>query len=118
MTTWTPILVGDDAIAARRSIETIAHGLAPFRARPELVDPTLSDGLAGDALLYAHLARASGGGWADRAHAELDRAIDGLAELPMSAGLYSGFPGVAWAVERVTGALESRDTDDPNSDID
>jgi lantibiotic modifying enzyme len=117
MPTWTPILDGDDAIVARRSIETIAHGLAPFRARHDL-DPSLTQGLAGDAVLYAHLARAWQGDWADRARAELDRAIDGLAEVPMSAGLFTGFPGVAWAFERIARTLESRDSDDANEDID
>jgi hypothetical protein len=58
----------------------------------------LASGRAGQCLLHAYLAlHGAGEAHADTAMALLDQATDAAATLPMTASLYLGFPGIAWA---------------------
>ncbi|MBK8168022.1 MAG: lanthionine synthetase C family protein [bacterium] len=61
---------------------------------------SLSSGNAGLAMLSEGLAAAGLGGQAELAEQLLDQAGHRLGEEPMSASLYSGFTGVAWAHNR------------------
>ncbi|HEV7518071.1 MAG TPA: lanthionine synthetase LanC family protein, partial [Thermoanaerobaculia bacterium] len=130
---WRPVLEGDLARAANAAIDDIAASLAPSLA-PSLASPTdmasdpagfgssrdlsLAGGLAGVALFfsYLHFAR-PGRGHDDTAMTLLERAIAGTAELPVSAGLYGGFAGVAWTLEHLNGRLFDPEGEDPGEEI-
>jgi lantibiotic biosynthesis protein len=120
---WHPLLEGDLAEQAWEAIRAIAGAL---ESAPLLTDASLADGKAGLALFHGYLSRAVGAAEAE-AHAmlaedRLDEAIEVLATTSMSAGLYSGFTGVAWVVEhlhRTFGEMEGSDDDeDINQEID
>lgn len=102
---------------------------AEARGRHE-PDAALAGGSAGIALLYAYLACAERAGVTDLAAARigeedheevamrhLDAAIEAMATRPMGAGLFSGFPGIAWAVSHIDDLLRARTaspaTDEP-----
>lgn len=115
MRPWTPLLSGAAAAEVLAEVEAIARDLL----RSGESGFSLHRGAAGRALLFAYLDRALGSGdWGKRAEDELERAIAGLAEAPApAANLYSGFAGVAWAVEHLMPG-EADDPDDPNGEID
>jgi hypothetical protein len=118
-----PLLTGALRERALDAVRDVARALAdpanvPARGDTEDTNATLASGHAGIALLYAYLARAERAGEPALAaariggddHAEVamryvDAAIDAMAEQPMSAGLYAGFPGIAWAVTHVEALL-------------
>jgi hypothetical protein len=122
---WRPLLTGELAADANAAIDAIAADLADLTSgtEPE-ADPavardlSLAGGLPGIALFFAylHLAR-PGLGHDDTAMALLERAIEGTAELPVGAGLYGGFAGVAWSLEHLTGRLFDADGEDPGEEI-
>jgi lantibiotic modifying enzyme len=101
---WTPILEGADAAAAWQAIDAVA---AELTALPDerLQDPSLAGGAAGIALFFAYLAGVQEGrGHEDVAARLLDLAHTRVSEWPLPRpGLYSGFPGVAWVTEHVSG---------------
>jgi lantibiotic modifying enzyme len=115
--TWRPLLAGELAERARLAIEDIAAALA---ADPvELVHPGFVDGAAGRALYYAYL----GAAWPESGNAErvdryLDRALESLAEMPMTARLYGGFVGIAWVAEHLRREFDGPGDDDSNLPID
>src|SRR6185295_12169441 len=130
---WKPILTGALADEARQAVEDVAMGLentaegaeaAPAGAGGEnseaaapFADASLASGDSGLALFYAYLALdREDEHAADRAVVHLDRAIEALASQPLSPGLYSGFTGVGWTVEHLTGRLISAE-DDGSPDI-
>jgi hypothetical protein len=96
---WTPVLTpGDGAEAAWAAIHDIAAALRG--GAPE--GASLAGGSAGEALFFAYLAGASDAAQDGRqAEHLLDHAVDALARRPMTAALYSGFGGVAWAVQHL-----------------
>jgi hypothetical protein len=118
-----PLLTGALRERALDAVQDVARALASpaqvaamerIRPRGTGPDATLASGHAGIALLYAYLARAERAGDAELSaarmgtddHAEVamryvDEAITAMAEQPMSAGLYAGFPGIAWVVTHV-----------------
>lgn len=138
-TDWQPVLTGAAAEAAWQAIEAIAEelpraaGWNPTEESPGLTAEqtvawrsSLASGAAGEALFYAYLSlhhERHGGAdvasrHAERALALLDRAFEGVAEVPMSESLYAGFPGVAWVAAHLSGRLFSEDGDDGNADVD
>ena len=113
--TWTPILSGGEAARARE----VVHEIAVFARRVETEQAGLASGAAGIAVFLAYYAAAFGDeGAADRATELLDRAADQVAETPMTASLYAGFTGIAWAVQHLAGADDDRGADDPGDEID
>jgi lantibiotic modifying enzyme len=109
-----PLLEGDAAATARAVVDTIADELAS-----PVADPSLAGGSAGIALFWAFLGRVAAAE-GKRVQAEragelaeeaLDAALDHVASVPMDAGLFSGFTGVAWAVELLRGQDEGEGED-------
>jgi class I lanthipeptide synthase len=117
---WRPLLKGSDAERAREGIAEIAAALASTNGRdPD--GPSVAAGQAGTALFHAYLHAAEpAAGYDERAVADLDAAIDAVAEMALPPQLYGGFPGVAWAVEHLRGRLFAlaAEEEDPNEEID
>jgi lantibiotic modifying enzyme len=123
---WSPILTGSLASGAVDAVQAIG---AALRTRPPAQgahgnplsasdEPSLARGRAGQALLYAYLAKA---GLARRAHetseALLDEAAEAVSQVSLPPWFYQGFPGVAWAVAHLD-EVEERTDADPNEEID
>lgn len=124
---WRPILTGEAAARATAAIEAITTHLQlppPTQEHNDnsyqtSVSASLAGGDAGLAILYTYLAQAHPAqGHETTALAFLERAIDTVASMPAWPSLYSGFTGVAWATEHLTGRLIEHDADDPNEAID
>lgn len=124
---WHPILDGDLHDRARETVAAIAAELArswPAGATSTIKDPIrpisahcLADGESGQALFFAALAEVD----PDRGGpgiAHIERAIDQLSMDSALADLYSGFTGVAWAIDHLRGRLLAEDMEDTNEDID
>lgn len=125
---WHPILEGDLADQARRSVEEIAQALGDLASNPPDQNPdapmryrtpfSLAGGSSGQALFFAYLASA----WPDQGYDEkamelLERSIGEMGESQSPPGLYSGFSGVAWAVEHLQGRLIDSEDEDPGEEI-
>ena len=111
---WRPVLDGEHAARARATIEDIAEAL-----RDPIDDASLADGNAGRALFHGYLSEVwPGRGHDERARALLDAAIDQLAQVPMTASLFSGFGGVAWVVEHLQRRLFGIADEDAGAAID
>jgi lantibiotic biosynthesis protein len=90
----------------------------PSAAATDHRNPSLASGSAGLAICTGQLAHTrSDQQAAHAALAHLEDAIDVLATEPLTSSLYSGFTGIAWAVELVDRLLGS-DGEDRNGDID
>lgn len=120
---WKPLLTGDLAARALQAVEEIARALDERSL--EGADPryaSLAGGAAGEALLHAYLSLHSGDEQqAERAAALLEAAAEALASTVMMPGLYSGFAGIAWAVEHLQARLfetDPEEDDDANREID
>jgi lantibiotic modifying enzyme len=112
---WRPILSGPAAEQALQAVDTIADSIA---ASPGRRDPSLGRGQAGLALLHAWLARTGHAPQADAlARQCLDGAIEAMSAQAMSASLYGGFTGVAWAADVVDTLLDP-DAEDRNDAVD
>ena len=110
---WHPILDGTLRERALQAVEEIAKdlGAAPPAAF------SLARGSAGQALFFLYLDQAfPGQGHDDTAMDLLERAIEGIRDPMVPPGLYSGFAGVAWAVEHVLWRL-APDAEDPGEEI-
>jgi lantibiotic biosynthesis protein len=124
---WRPLLSGQlaaRALAAAREIAGVtARGVThaaghPIPQETALWETSLASGLAGQCLLHAYLAlHGDGDAHAETAMTQLDRATDAAALLPMTASLYFGLPGVAWAADHLAGHLFVQQ-DDPHRDLD
>jgi lantibiotic biosynthesis protein len=124
---WNPILDGDLYHRAREAVTAIAAELArswPAGATPTLADPVrpvtrhcLADGEAGQALFFAALAEVDPERGAPGI-AHIEQAIDQISMDTALADLYSGFTGVAWAIDHLRGRLLAEDMEDTNEDID
>jgi lantibiotic modifying enzyme len=100
---WKPVVATADAETALRcwnAIEEIERELLE-PASADHSDPSLSTGLAGQALFFAYLNAARQGSGTAALDA-LGRSIDALSETILPPGLYSGFSGIAWSVEHLT----------------
>jgi lantibiotic modifying enzyme len=117
---WQPLLQGRLAEQAAEAVQQIAA---------ELPDPTdrvdrrgsLAGGRAGQAVFYAYLALHTGNETAaDHAATLLEAAADELSNVPLPPSFYSGFSGIAWAIEHLQGRLfePDPDGDDPVLEID
>ena len=112
-----PLLSGELKDRARSLTDTLLQALRPASAAGHR-DASLACGSAGLAVCCGQLA------WtrcdqqaAEAARAHLDEAIDVLATEPLISSLYSGFPGIAWAVDLVDRLLGIQG-EDRNGDID
>ncbi len=116
---WKPLLTGEARSRALEIASEIASALAAEpRGEPGFPDPgpTLAGGTAGIALFHAYLEQAGLGG-GERADALLGEAVDAVAEKPLGSSLYSGFTGIAWAADHMTGG-GAGDEEDANEEID
>src|SRR5215213_9125906 len=117
-TCWRPILSGTTAQQALQAVDAITESIASISAPTGEQDPSLANGQAGLALLYAWLARTRRMPQADvLARQCLDQAIEAVSTQAMNASLYGGFPGVAWAAELVDRLLDP-DAEDRNEAVD
>ncbi len=116
---WRPLVEGEIAAQAVAAAEAIARELAS--GRTPAAGPGLNRGQAGLALFFAYCERSLGQAEAgELAGHHLDQAIAELAGQPVpAAGLYHGFPGVAWVVEHLTrGEGPVEEEEDLNEEID
>jgi lantibiotic biosynthesis protein len=112
-----PLLSGALKDRALRLAGTLAETPCPAAAAGHR-NASLASGSAGLAVCRAQLARTrSGPEHAEAALTRLEEAVDVLATEPLTSSLYSGFTGVAWAVELVGGLLGT-EGEDRNADID
>lgn len=112
---WRPLLQGPQADQALQTVREIADALpAVIDSSPDFRQASLAAGRSGEALFYTYLALHTGEEpAADRAAELLDQIVEALASTPMSPSLYSGFPGVAWALEHLQHRLFESDPADP-----
>ena len=117
-TCWRPILSGTTAQQALQAVDAITESIASIPAPTGERDPSLANGQAGLALLYAWLARTRRLPQADvLAGQYLDQSIEAMATQTMDASLYGGFPGVALAAELVDHLLDP-DAEDRSEAVD
>jgi lantibiotic modifying enzyme len=124
--TWHPILEGEDAEAARATVKAIADDLSRY-ALASTHDTSVprdrggfsfAGGRAGMAIFFAYLDEVEpDAGHGDRAMQLLEEAIEAIGEVPATAGLYSGFSGVAWALEHLSGRLFDPEGEDPGEEV-
>ena len=122
---WSPILTGALAADARDAVRAIGDALrtaapsvGPDGDPGAASEPSLSGGRAGQAVLYAYLAKAGLAADARQtSKAFLDEAARFVSDVPLPPWFYQGFPGVAWAVAHLDDAEDEGDGD-PNEDID
>jgi hypothetical protein len=125
---WRPLLSGEAAARALAAASDVAavtsRGATYYPDNLEaegfqVVENALSGGRAGQCLLHAYLAlHGAGDAHADTAIDLLDQATDAAAGLRLSASLYLGFPGIAWAAAHLAGRLFAEEEDDGNREVD
>jgi lantibiotic modifying enzyme len=99
MAEWTTLLEGPLRNRALRTVGEIAGAL---RARQEGVGPSVANGLAGRAFLFAELERGQPHqGHGAQAEQLILEAASALEEQPLQPWLYGGFSGIAWALSRL-----------------
>ena len=111
-----PLLAGtlrDDALDLAGALARALPAAAATGHR----NPSLASGSAGLAVCAGHLARTRSDQAAETALTHLEDAVDVLATEPLTASLYSGFTGIAWAVEQVERLLGT-EGEDRNGAID
>jgi len=112
-----PLLSGELKDGALHLASALARTL-PAAAATDHRNPSLASGSAGLAVCTGQFARTRSDQLAaDVALTHLEKAVDVLATEPLSSSLYSGFPGIAWAVELVDRLL-GNEGEDRNGDID
>ncbi|CAG7656906.1 lanthionine synthetase C family protein [Paenibacillus allorhizosphaerae] len=94
---WEPILDKELRKSALETVQSIAVHLRHHDAD----DATISGGSAGLAVLFHYLDRADLGD-GHSANRFLEHAMDSVATTPMSAALYEGLLGIAWALAHVS----------------
>ncbi len=127
---WQPVLQRELRQRAWKRIDEIEVGLRTFCDRLQQDDLwqvrfptyqyTLSGGEAGLSLFYAYLDGATGRAANNSNAVEnfLNQSIEGIGTKTDSLGLYSGFVGVAWALEHLRDYLELSADEDPLLEID
>jgi lantibiotic modifying enzyme len=91
--------------------------VAAMRDGTASLAPSLASGRAGDAVVFAHYAAATGdAAVADAADTALDEALDGAADLPLTGDLYGGVLGVGWALARIERLRDEFDADAERDD--
>jgi len=102
--TRKPLLDGALAARAHAAIDDIARDLESYELPVTAHGGSLAHGSTGIAVFFAELARERGDAAASRAAARhLASATRAVAETEMSASLFEGFVGVAWAIEHLEG---------------
>jgi lantibiotic modifying enzyme len=113
----SPLLTGALKDRALRLADTLTTALNATSAASHR-DASLASGSAGLAVCSGQLARTRSDQQAvDTALTRLEEAVGMLATEPLTCSLYSGFTGIAWAVELVDRLL-GMEGDDRNGDID
>lgn len=112
---WRPLLEGAKREEVLQEVRRLSAALrAYFQDTPP--GAPLAGGAAGLALFFHWLEVAEPDGYSEQLAAELlDAAFQAVARQPMSAALYSGSTGVAWAVQHLE---DGRMEDDALSDVD
>lgn len=114
--TWSPLLTGAQRDQALTAAIDIAEAL---RAWSPGMDAGLAGGATGLSIFYTYLAQVvPDRDYEATALAHLDRAMALVGQQRLGPSLYSGFTGVAWAIEHLTGRLLERGDEDPCADID
>ena len=123
---WSPLLEGKPAETAFATIAGIvesitgsARSTSNAEAQPCSIDGAcLASGQAGLAIFFAYLAQVDGfESSTQAADGFVDAAIDAVARTNMSASLYGGFPGIAWAIAHLSDQLFDQ-FDDLNAEVD
>ncbi len=113
---WTPLLTGAEALPARACLNDITSALesalennfkaAAATARKFPTPYHLGEGAAGIAVFFAYMEAAGVHPRArELASAYLNIAIESLTSQAMAPGLFSGFTGVAWAIQHAATVL-------------
>ncbi|QRK06025.1 lanthionine synthetase C family protein [Archangium violaceum] len=99
MAEWLPLLEGS---LRERALEVVDEAASALLAPRAVRGPSLSNGQAGLALLFAELERARpGSGHIVHAERLILEAASALEAHPLPPWLYGGFPGIAWSIERL-----------------
>jgi lantibiotic modifying enzyme len=125
---WRPLLTGEEAERALTTAEEIAAAIGRPPALPtsaasgfwrrDYRDFSLADGRAGIAVFLSYLEVARPGrGYGEWALWQLGEAVAGTARVVSPPRLYSGFPGVAWALEHLAGRLYEVDGEDAGEEV-
>lgn len=117
---WRPLLNEDRGQAVLASIREIADTLVSHLKDNESLATSnvqLAEGAAGIALFFAYLQAAGLAATREMAFDCLAPGLDALTTRPMNASLFSGFTGIAWAVQHIT-ALLGDSSDDIAGEID
>ncbi|MEP7009395.1 MAG: lanthionine synthetase C family protein [Acidobacteriota bacterium] len=124
---WAPVLSGDLAREALGAVDDVAKDLRlTFCADP--AGPawshfserygSLSGGQAGLALFFSYLDRSQPDRGNDVIAANcLDRAIEWMSSAETSVGLFTGFAGVAWALEHLRAEIVDPQAEDLGADV-
>jgi lantibiotic modifying enzyme len=123
--TWSPILAPETAARALRVVEDIAADLRKELSAPRSAEtswlrrgPSLAGGDTGQAFFFTYLAQSRPDqGHDDAAMELLERATEATGEMQAPPGFYSGFSGVAWALEHLRGRLFEDDGEDPGEEV-
>jgi hypothetical protein len=124
---WRPLLSGAEAEKALTTAEEIAAAIGrppedPSQAsgfwRRDYRDFSLADGRAGIAVFLSYLEAAlPGRGYGEWALWQLGEALGGTARAVSPPQLFSGFPGVAWTLEHLSGRLFENDGEDAGEEV-
>jgi lantibiotic modifying enzyme len=112
---WRPLLEGARREEVLQEVRRLSAALQAY-LRDTPPGAPLAGGAAGLALFFHWLEVTEPDGFAEQLAEELlNAAFEAVGAQPMSAALYSGFTGVAWAVQHLE---DGRDEDDALSDVD
>jgi lantibiotic biosynthesis protein len=113
---WQPVLEGPLAKSAAESVRAIA---ARLRETTGSSKASLALGHAGLAVFFGYLPNDLLDADArEVSESYLDLAAEAVASQPMSASLFPGFTGVAWALEHLGARNPGAAADDPSAEID
>jgi class I lanthipeptide synthase len=128
-TAWQPIAEGELRRRADAALDRIADALVspPVAWLPSgapaseqaAANLSLAGGAAGQALMHAYLRHTRpAGDHLARASRCVESATDGVQRVELGASLFSGFTGVAWVIEHLTGTVLEPTEEDPLEAID
>jgi len=120
MRAWRPLLDEDQSQATLASIHEIKSALVSHFKSVDLSSNSnvcLAEGSAGIALFFAYLQASGLTPTKELGFDSLARGVEALAARPMTASLYNGFTGIAWAAQHIT-TLLNHTCDDIAGEID
>jgi len=120
---WRPLLEGAIAEEAMEAAKGVAEAIGRRRRRrrgpKRRQEPSLADGAAGIAVLYAYLGEAGlGGRYESASRRLLEEAGEAVGSVTMAPSLYGGFAGVAWATAHLQEQLFGSDKADSTGSVD